>query len=322
MKKKIALITGIAGGLAQLVGYRLYQAGYEIIGVDYRYQPNLSYPATIYRANYNKTKIEDIVRRHRPTHIYHLGRVGNLKERMGKRFDLNVIGSRKVMDLALTYGAERLVVLSTFHIYGAHPHNHIPIDEEDPLRAGAAFPQIADAIQLDTQAVLWVYKNRQCPAVVLRPANIVGPDISNAISTYLRSSPIPYMAGFDPMVQFIHQNDLLDILLKLADHKNVIGVYNVAGKGTIPLKVALDCAEGMKIPIPSFIASSYLKTARLLKKGLPPYLINFLKYPCIISDERLREALKWQPQIAQEEALHSTLHDAHSPEAEARPGAR
>lgn len=322
MVADVALITGIAGGLAQLVGSRLAAEGYEVVGVDYRHQPTLAFPATVYQANYNKTRIEDIFRRHRPTHVLHLGRVGNLKERMGKRFDLNVIGSRKVMELSARYEVRRLLVLSTFHIYGAHPHNHIPIYEDEPLRAGAAFPQIADAIQLDNQAVLWVYRNQQaCKGAVLRPCNVVGPDISNAISTYLRSDLRPTMLGFDPMVQFIHQDDLLSALLALLGTEDV-GVFNVAGAGTVPLRAALEVAPGRQVPVPTVVASSYLRLAGLLGRALPPYLLNFLKYPCIISDEKLREAIGWEPQVGQLEAVRSTVADAESSTIAARPGAR
>ena len=54
-----------------------------------------------YRANYNKTGIEDVFKRHRFDAVLHLGRVGNLKESIGKRFDLNVVGSQKIMNLCV-----------------------------------------------------------------------------------------------------------------------------------------------------------------------------------------------------------------------------
>ncbi len=304
---KSALITGIAGGLARIVAESLAGRGYEVIGVDYR--PPAAPPDFLeecYQASYNKTKIEDIFRRHRPTHVLHLGRVGNLKERMGKRFDLNVIGSRKVMDLTLKYGTKRLVVLSTFHIYGAHPHNHIPIHEDEPLRAGSAFPQIADAIQLDNQALTWIYRHREVGAVVLRPSNVVGPDIGNAISTTLRSTLVPVMFGFSPMVQFIHQYDLCEAIIA-AMESDAVGVYNVTGIGSLPWRDAVGAAGAREVPIPAGLAFAYLRTAGLLFRTFPPYLLNFLKYPCVISDSAARAAFGWQPTIGQEEAIRDAV---------------
>jgi UDP-glucose 4-epimerase len=307
MPTKVALITGIAGGLARDVGRELALRGYRVVGVDYR--PNtttLDYPATVYQANYNKTKIEDIFRRHQPEVVLHLGRVGNLKEAAGKRFDLNVVGSQKVMDQAVRCGARRLVVLSTFHIYGAHPMNHIPISEEDPLRAGGDFPQIADAIQLDNLALSWIYRHPQVRTVLLRPSNVVGAHLRNAISGFLRQRMIPVMLGFDPMMQFIHSDDLCDAVLRTVEH-DAVGVYNVTGVGAIPWREAVAITGGRPLPIPASLASAYLTIAGRLAPALPPYLVNFFKYPCVVSDAAFRAAFDWEPRIDQAEAVRRTV---------------
>lgn len=303
---RTAIITGIAGGLARLVAERLNKDGWDVVGIDYRkVDEDLPYLAGLYHANYNKTKIEDVFRRHRASLVLHLGRVGNLKQTIKKRFDLNVIGSRKVMDLALRYGAERMVVLSTFHIYGAHPHNHIPIFEDEPLRAGLESPQIADAIQLDNQAVTWTYQHRECKTAILRPTNVIGPDIRNAMSNFLRSKRGPVMMGFDPMTQFIHQTDLVNAIVAVAGAQEV-GVFNVAGPGTLPWRTALDLLGMRQIPVPSTAAIGYLKMAGLVSRALPPYMVNFFKYPCIISSAKLEEAFGFTPSVSIEDALRST----------------
>ena len=307
MAEHVALVTGIAGGLAQLVGAELARRGYAVVGVDYRpVAEALPFATAVYQANYNKTRIEDVFRHHPPTLVLHLGRVGNLKERMGKRFDLNVIGSRKVMDLSIKYGTKRLVVLSTFHIYGAHPNNHTPIHEDEPLRAGSAFPQIADAIQLDSQALLWIYQHPEVETVLLRPTNVVGPSLSNAMSSFLRGSTLPVMLGFNPMVQFIHEQDLSDAIVAVAEGKP-IGVFNVAGPSAIPWQEALEVAGGRRVPVPATFASLYLKAASLFSRTFPPYLINFFQYPCIIDDGALRRTFSWTPRIGPVDAIRSTV---------------
>jgi UDP-glucose 4-epimerase len=304
---KVALVTGISGGLAQLVAGKLAQRDYEIIGVDYRKVPIVPDCLTeCYQANYNKTKIEDVFRRHRPTHVFHLGRVGNLKERMGKRFDLNVMGSRKVMNLTVKYQTSRLVVLSTFHIYGAHPHNHIPIYESEPLRAGTAFPQIADAIQLDNQAVTWIYRHPEVGTTLIRPCNVIGPNIRNAMSNVLRARLVPVMLGFSPMIQFIHERDLARAIVAAAEGE-ASGVYNVAGRGSVPWRDAVDMAGATQVPIPSSLAATYLRAAGLVTHTFPPYLVNFFKYPCVISSDAINESFGFTPRIGQAAAIRSTV---------------
>lgn len=297
------LVTGMAGGLAHCVAKKLVGAGDEVIGVDYRPVSALPPPLDrmqTYRANYNKTAIEDVFRKHSFDAVLHLGRVGNLKEEMGKRFDLNVMGSQKLMNLCVQHGARALVVLSTFHIYGASPRNHVPISEDDPLHAGTDFPQIADAIQLDNMASQWIWKFPDVRTVVLRPTNVVGPSIHNTMSKFLRLPTIPYIAGYDPMTQFLHEDDLADAVVAAMRGKSK-GVFNLAGADAVPWKTALHIIGARTVPVPSLVASVYLQAI-----GFPRYLVNFYKYPCIIGDAAFRKAFDWRSKIDVRETLRTT----------------
>lgn len=300
------LITGITGSLAQLVAQRLMRQGHTVVGVDYRRAPPHLHPdIRFYQANYNKTRIEDVFKRHRFDRVLHLGRVGNLKEDQGKRFDLNVVGTQKIMNLCLQHAVKRLVVFSTFHIYGAHPHNHIPISEEDPLRSGMEFPQLGDAIQLDNMASTWVYKHPEVATVVLRPTNVVGPTIQNAMSSFLRAPRIPHLMGFNPMTQFIHEQDMADAVT-VASESAATGVFNVAGAGVMPWRSALKLAHARTFPIPAELAMAYMKMAT----RFPLYLVNFFRYPCVITDKAFRDTFGWAPALSMEDTIWDTVKEA------------
>jgi UDP-glucose 4-epimerase len=311
------LVTGMAGGLSQLVAMKLLGEGHEVVGVDYRPAPLLDGPLAqvkVYRANYNKTVIEDVFKHHSFDHVLHLGRIGNLKESFGKRFDLNVVGSQKIMNLCVQHRVRSLVVLSTFHIYGAHPANHIPISEDEPLRAGAEFPQIADAIQLDNMASTWVYRHPEVRTVVLRPTNVVGPSINNTMSNFLRLRSVPYLLGFNPMSQFVHEEDLAAAVVAAVTQQDgdLRGVYNIAGEGVIPWRTALDLARARTFPLPSTLVWAYLKATAVF----PEYLVNFFKYPCVITDRAFREAFSFTPRVGMAETIWSTVAEARALQAE------
>ncbi len=300
------LLTGISGSLARLCAARLVSGGHEVIGVDYRPRPDtLPEGVVFYQANYNKTRIADVFRRHPPEIVLHLGRVGNLKEHPNKRFDLNVVGSQKVLDLSAELGAKRAVVLSTYHIYGAHPHNHIPIHEDEPLRAGQTFPQLADAVQLDNLAATWMYKHRNVRGIVLRPTNIIGGDINNATSQYFRRDVAMALMGFNPMWQFVDEADMVDAIL-LAAGGDEVGVFNVAGSGELPIRQALELAGARVVPLPGAAVASFLRASRRFTRSFPAYLLDFFRYPCIISDARFRQAFGYAPKVAIAESLRAT----------------
>jgi UDP-glucose 4-epimerase len=261
----------------------------------------------VYQANYNKTIIEDIFKQHRFDAVLHLGRVGNLKMSIGKRFDLNVVGSQKIMDLCITHGVRRLTVLSTFHIYGAHPANHIPIVETDPLHAGTSLPQLADAIQLDSMACIWAFRHPEVRTVVLRPTNVIGPTIRNAMSMFLRGRHVPHVLGFNPMVQLIDAGDLAAAVLAAVAGERT-GIYNIAGADAAPWRTILELARARTFPVPSGLVKLFLRATA----DSPAYLIDFFKHPCIISDDAFRRDFAWAPRVSLVDSVWSTVADARS----------
>ncbi len=297
------LVTGIAGGLAHRVANLLTAAGRDVVGADYRLaDPPANVP--VYRVSYHKTAFEDVFRRHSFDTVLHLGRVGNLAEDAEMRFDLNVVGTQKLMKLCLDHGVRTLVILSTFHIYGAHPKNHIPISEEDPLRSGHEFPEIADAIQLDSMASTWVHQHPGVRVVVLRPTNVVGPNINNTMSRFLRRQRVPYVAGFNPMSQFLHEDDLASAIVHTLGG-DARGVFNLIGGAALPWRTALDIARATTFPLPTTLAKAAARIA-----GIPAYLVNFYKFPCIITDKLFRETFQWQHRIDVRDTLWTTVAEA------------
>ena len=302
------IVTGIAGSLARLTALELLRRGDEVIGVDYRPKPK-SFPKGVvfYRANYNKTRIADVFRRHKPDAVFHLGRVATRRVDGNKRFDLNVVGSAKIQELAVRHEVRVLVVLSTYHIYGAHPHNHVPIVEDEPVRALQTVPELSDAIQLDTQAVTWTYRHRKMRTIVLRPSNIIGPHINNTTCRYLRLPRIPYLLGFNPMWQFIHETDLLRALLAAVDSQDKWGAYNVTGRGALPIVEALKLSGAPLVPVPTGLLKTYLRLNPGARPAIPGYLVDFLKYPVITSDQRFRDTFGFEAQVGVTEAIRSSV---------------
>ena len=44
---------------------------------------------------------------------------------------------------------------------------------------------------------------------MLRAANVIGPHVVSPITSYFRLPVIPTVLGFDPRLQFLHEEDLL-----------------------------------------------------------------------------------------------------------------
>ncbi len=304
---KTVLVTGIAGSLARLTAMDLQQAGYEVVGVDYRAKP-ADFPRSVeyYQANYNKTRIADVFKRHRPRFVLHLGRVGNLRVRQNKRYDLNVVGSSKIQELSRDLGVSKLIVLSTFHIYGAHPNNHVPISEDEPLRALQTVPKLSDAIQIDSQAVTWTYRHRELQTIVLRPSNVIGPHINNTISTYLRQPNIPTISGFNPMWQFIYETDMV-LAIRTAMESDEYGVYNVAAAGALPVVEAVKLTGARSYAIPQALMPLMRRLSPASSQALPSYLVDFLKYPVVVDTGKIERELGYKPRVRISDAIRACV---------------
>jgi UDP-glucose 4-epimerase len=145
--------------------------------------------------------------------------------------------------------------------------------------------------------------------VLLRPTNVVGGHIQNAMSTLLRRRFIPYILGFNPMTQFVHADDLTDVVLRAAEG-TAVGVFNVAGRGAAPWREAIAATGATQVPVPSLVAFAGLAISGRLSPTIPPYLVNFCKYPCVITDAAFRRAFGWEPRIGPQDTVRSTVTGA------------
>src|SRR5947199_10823619 len=68
---------------------------------------------------------------------------------------------------------------------------------------------------------------------LLRFSNVLGTDIVTPISQALNLPAVPSILGFDPLMQFVEEDDVVRCL-EWVMSEQVPGIYNVAGDGRIP----------------------------------------------------------------------------------------
>jgi UDP-glucose 4-epimerase len=125
------------------------------------------------------------------------------------------------------------------------------------------------------------------------------------IGGYLREARVPTVMGFDPMMQFIHEQDLSEAIA-LTLERGLQGVFNVAGAGEVPLHTAISETGGTALPIPEPVMRPLFD--RLFRWGAIPYpsgAIDFLKYPVTVSGERFVEATNFRTLFGLEEIFQS-----------------
>lgn len=299
-KRKNILIIGISGGLAQIVARLLSKSekNIRIVGVDSRSVSNLpEIPQVEYKKiRYSRNDFENLFRSLKFDTVYHLGRISharaNPKSSLAKRLDLNVIGTNKILELATQEKVRRVIVLSTWHVYGAYSDNPVFIKESNLLRASIKHPDLRDVVEMDQLTTNWMWKyQHEIDILLFRPCSIIGPNINNSMTNYLKQDYMPLGHDYNPMMQFIHEYDMAHILQFAMGHMP-IGVYNVAPDEYLSLHEAKDIVGSKTFPSSVFLIE---KIANILNKSsllsVPNYLLDYLKYPCLISNEELKKHL-------------------------------
>ena len=299
------LVTGASGAIARLVASAL-SPKYEWVGVDPRpCQSETHFPGEFMIADYHSRKLDEVFKKHQFDAVLHLGRIRESQKYSPQyRFQMNVIGTQKLLELCRTNGVKNLVILSTYHVYGAHRLNPLVIGEDAPLRASQSFPELSDAVEMDHAATHFMWKVREVRTTILRPTNVIGKHVRNTICSLLRSGICPRVFGFDPLMQFIDEKDLARALI-LALENPVPGIFNVVGEGVIALSHAIRHAQAMAVPVPPVITASLVRLlAEVSRIPFPPYLLEFLKYPTILSDDLFRKTFGYQPKVKTVQSLH------------------
>ncbi len=280
-QKPTILITGAAGALAQQVINRLRDT-YRIVAVDFRKQVYLSDDIPSYQINFNKRVFEDLFRKFDFDGVIHLGRITSNEETRMRRYNANVLGTQKLLELSHKYGIEKVIVLSTYHVYGANAYNPALIDETAPLKAAELTMDLIDSVELENLANIYLWKYPDLNITILRACNIVGPGVQNSISSLLSSKHAPVLAGFSPVMQFIHIDDMADAIV-LSYEQDKSGIYNVAPDDWVSYQQALALSGCSKIPLPSIPPGLPRFLAKNLNlKIFPAFLLNYFKYSVVI----------------------------------------
>ena len=113
---------------------------------------------------------------------------------------------------------------------------------------------------------------------VLRFANVLGTDIVTSISKNLSRPLCPSILGYDPLLQFVEEDDVVRAL-EFVTRQRMPGLFNVAGAGRLPWSEVASICGTRLLPLPP--VKPALAIAPLVRLGifeLPPELESLLRY--------------------------------------------
>jgi UDP-glucose 4-epimerase len=225
------------------------------------------------------------------------------------RREVETIGTFHILNALADAGVERCVVLGDTFVYGAHSQNPNFITESKPLKA--AGPDFVRA-RVDVENQLREFANDypNCEVCVLRFAPILGPNSTNVRARYFLVGVIPKVLGYDPLLQFIHEDDAVQAA-QLAIFSSARGPFNIVGKGVLPLSTGIHLSGRVPVPIATPICKTVFSLGFMLRLwDLPSAMVPFFQFICVADGSRAKQALGFYPRYSSRQALKALIEAA------------
>jgi UDP-glucose 4-epimerase len=211
--------------------------------------------------------------------------------------ELEDIGTMHVLNACAEAKVKKLVLASTTLVYGAHPLNPNFLTEDHELKGHRRSRFINDKVGAEKQVRRFRNENPGTRVTVLRVAATLGPTIHNYVTGFFSRPIAPVLMGYDPLLQFIHEQDAVDAF-KLALDKDVDGEFNIVGEGVLPYTTVLAMMGKFPIHLPHFMAFS-LSNALWVTQifDSPPNFLDFLRYLCVADGRKAAEKMGFHPRF-------------------------
>jgi UDP-glucose 4-epimerase len=278
------LLPGASGVLGRKVALRLSGDGHQVVGIDRR--PWSNAPIEFHEVDLRKRAAEDVFRRTRPQAVVHMATVTSLAVSGEERYQINLGGTRAVFEHSRAYGVDHCIFVGRHTFYGAGPESPLFHKEDEPPLALNRFPELADLVAADLYAGTALWRFPELTTSVLRACYTLGPSGHGTLASFLRGRRVPMIIGFDPLFQFMHEDDLVQAIAATLE-KRPRGVFNVAGPQPLPLSRVIVAAGRAPVPLPEIAVQAVL--GRFGFPKMPPGALGHVKYPVVVDASAFRQ---------------------------------
>jgi UDP-glucose 4-epimerase len=204
----------------------------------------------------------------------------------------NVIGTMNLLAAAAApdSSVRQVVVKSSTLVYGSSPRDPTWFTEDMGRLAPAKTNVERSLLEVEGNLADYALDNRQSRVAVLRFSNVLGAEIVTPVSKALAHPAVPSIFGFDPLLQFVEENDVVRAI-DFTMRAGLSGVFNVAGDGRLPWSEVAAIAGKRRFALPPLLttqAGACLGRFGIL--DLPPELLALLRFGRGVDNRRLKAA--------------------------------
>ncbi len=297
---RVVLVTGVSRDLARTFATRLAHdpAVDRVIGVDIVPPRGDLGTVQFVRADIRTPVIAKIIVKEDVDTVVHMSVIatpGGVGGR-GTMKEFNVIGTMQLLAACQRAPAlKHLVVKSTSTVYGSSSRDPAMFTEDMAAKRLPRSGYSMDAFEVEGYVRGFARRRPDVRVTTLRAANVIGPGVQSPTTQYFRLPVLPRVLGFDPRLQFLHHDDLMDVLEHVV-RQDLPGTFNVAGDGVIMLSQAIRRIGRPSLALPGIAMGGLGATlGRAGRADFSPEQVAFLTYGRGIDTTRMRTELGFEP---------------------------
>lgn len=305
--KRVA-ITGISGYLGTQILKLLDQDKdvETVVGVDIK-PPNYSTSKLKFVSRDVREPMIDVFAQNKVDSAFHLAFVVPPHTAVDAH-GINIRGSESFLHACDATAVEALFYQSSHTVYGAHPDNPPLIMEDQPLRPVREFPYGADKAEVDQMFQEYAKTHPKQSVTIVRVVSVTGPDAGPSGLNVLFLPITMYVRGFDPVWQFIYEQDLARLDVTLVKERKS-GVFNAGATGGVRYREMLGFTGKPSLGLPSWVWSLMVDWGWKLHIQRKSQVggLEYMKYPILVSTEKLEKATGFRFTMDSRQALKAFM---------------
>lgn len=248
-----------------------------------------------------------LFRRHATDVVVHLAAIvtpgpGSTRE---LEHQVDVVGTRRVLEGCLAAGVRRLVYTSSGAAYGYHADNPDWLTEDAPLRGNPEFAYSDHKRQVEELLARARAEHPELAQLVFRSGTILGARADNQITRLFDGRFVLGVAGSAAPFVLIWDQDVVGALLR-GIHRGGEGIYNLAGDGALSLREMARMLGKPYVALPPWAIAAGLWLGKQL--GLTQYgpeQLGFLRHRPVLANQRLKSAFGYVPRKTTREVFEA-----------------
>jgi len=242
--------------------------------------------------------------------VLHMGVIATPKQAGGRSTmkEINVIGTMQLLAACQrTPSVVKLIVKSSAAVYGSGPKDPAMFTEEMESRHSPSSGWPKDSAEVETYVRGFAHRRPDVAVTTLRFANFIGPRVQTSLTSYFTLPVIPTVLGFDPRLQFIHEDDGL-AALQYAIGERRTGTFNIAGDGVLTLSQAIRRTGRSSVAVPR---AMFPFVGRSMSRGLAdfsPESVRYFTFGRGLDTTGMKSRLGFSPRYTSEGAFMQFVH--------------